>query len=382
MELEPRDAGTMEQVLSRSGAVQKGNWTKVLLSDAVADGAVCLDGSPGGFFIRRNDGVDPRRWIVFHQGGGWCGSDANCASRAATDLGSSVHWPSTYNDLYEGSRLFDTPPFDRYTVVYAMYCDGGSWAGNVSAPVRVANSTIYYRGRRILDALLENLLHVQGMNAANELLYAGCSAGALTTYLHADYVRSRMPVTARVLALADAMFSLKHDAFGGSAGSYVRAMQWGFTAWCAAPSVNQACLEAQDAGQGYLCLFGAVAARYVSTPLFVLNAKYDTWQEKAIIGVDCPMSQCNASVQRFWAAYGELMTANADVLPLQHGAFLHGCSAHCQSGISLWENATVANVSMRIAFLNWHAAIVSNSTAPAARHIDRCDVTPCAGNRC
>lgn len=27
-------------------------WTKVLLTDAVARGAVCLDGSPGGYYIK------------------------------------------------------------------------------------------------------------------------------------------------------------------------------------------------------------------------------------------------------------------------------------------------------------------------------------------
>ena len=40
-------------------------WQRVLLTDAAQKrGAVCLDGSPGGYFIRRGD---PSRWILFMQ---------------------------------------------------------------------------------------------------------------------------------------------------------------------------------------------------------------------------------------------------------------------------------------------------------------------------
>ena len=62
------------------------SWAKVLLTNAAARGAVCLDGTPGGYYIRRGD---PARWLIFHQGGGWCSSDDSCADRAQTDLGSS-----------------------------------------------------------------------------------------------------------------------------------------------------------------------------------------------------------------------------------------------------------------------------------------------------
>ena len=53
-------------------------------------GAVCLDGSPGGYQIRRG-APGNTRWVVFHQGGGWCNNDENCAERANTALGSSNH---------------------------------------------------------------------------------------------------------------------------------------------------------------------------------------------------------------------------------------------------------------------------------------------------
>ena len=159
-------------------------WELVLLADAAkTTGAVCLDGSPGGYQIRRGK-PGSKRWVVFHQGGGWCTSDEGCAARANTGLGSSTSWGAAYTDFYEGGRLFLTPPFLEATLVYALYCDGGSWAGDATEPVVVAaepdsrapSRTIYYRGRRLLDALYSHLLDA-GLAQASELLFAGCSAG-------------------------------------------------------------------------------------------------------------------------------------------------------------------------------------------------------------
>ena len=114
-------------------------WELVMLTEAAKTGAVCLDGSPGGYQIRPGAPGDTR-WVVFHQGGGWCTSDTSCAARANTGLGSSrvvspYSWGPTYTDTYEGSQLFRTPPFATATLVYALYCDGGSWAGNAKDPV-------------------------------------------------------------------------------------------------------------------------------------------------------------------------------------------------------------------------------------------------------
>ena len=88
--------------------------------------------------------------------------------------------------------------------------------------------------------MLDNLIEQEGMNEAQELLYSGCSAGGLTTFLHADYVRdviSQRAPTARVVALIDAMYS--RDIIVNSLGEEPRLnsmMEWGFTAWGSALS--------------------------------------------------------------------------------------------------------------------------------------------------
>ena len=142
--------------------------------------------------------------------------------------------------------MFATPPFDTATLVYALYCDGGSWSGNAAAPVTAkpnataAAQTIYYRGRPLLDALYDHLLSA-GLSSASELLFSGCSAGGLTVYMHADYVASRMPSSVKVAALADAMFSVYSTDVTGKL-SYPERMGWIFKAMNSSASVNQACL--------------------------------------------------------------------------------------------------------------------------------------------
>ena len=49
----------------------------------------------------------------------------------------------------EGIGLFNSAPFDTHTIVYAKYCDGGSWTGQLSNPPIVAGNPaikLFFRG--------------------------------------------------------------------------------------------------------------------------------------------------------------------------------------------------------------------------------------------
>ena len=262
--------------------------------------------------------------------------------RANTNLGSSASWTADYTDFYSGGALFLTPPFSEATLVYAMYCDGGSWAGNAKDPVVAApNSSapaqqIYYRGRPLLDALYDHLLSAGGLATASELLFAGCSAGALTVYMHADYISGRMPSSVKTVALADAMFSIDTPNFQG-VRAFPQKMSWVFAAMNCSASVNQACLAANS--NGTACMFGANVAPFITTPTFVLNSKYDTWQAGGIIGAGTcgkNITGCSTDLQKFWAGYGSRMVSMLQSLPPQHGGFLSNCQAHCQAGTCSW----------------------------------------------
>lgn len=91
-----------------------------------SSGGLCLDGTPGGFYLSRN--TSSTKWVLFFQGGGWCYDLDECASiidvqkecvmvyfllsgvdRSKTDLGSSSKWPQTRKDG-EAPGLFSSDP--------------------------------------------------------------------------------------------------------------------------------------------------------------------------------------------------------------------------------------------------------------------------------
>lgn len=57
----------------------------------------------------------------------------------------------------------------------------------------VGNQTIYFRGRRILETIFDELATTANLGAATEFILSGCSAGGLSTFLHADRVQSWLP---------------------------------------------------------------------------------------------------------------------------------------------------------------------------------------------
>eukprot|EP00665_Eupelagonemidae_sp_cell47_P009562 gene9562-3500_t len=59
---------------------------------------------------------------------------------------------------------------------------------------------------------------------------------------------------------------------------------------------------------------GANAARFVDTPTFILNSKYDYWQQIDVLNVSCVPPGCPPAVESFWVAYGAaLVRALEDV---------------------------------------------------------------------
>jgi hypothetical protein len=276
--------------------------------------------------------------------------------------------------------------------------DGGSFTGALSnPPVVYENTTLYFRGRGIFDGIFDDLFENRGLGQAKELLYAGCSAGGLTAYVHADSVTATMKARApeaKVVALADAMFSLNYDDYPQD-GHWPRFMQWVYSTMDPqGASVNDACVTDMankygkppgNRSEGWRCMFGAAVAPYVATPTFVLNSKYDTWQAAQIISAGkcgSDISSCSAPLLKFWVDYGNEMVRLLDALPARHGAYLHNCQSHCQTGRGQWNTDTVNGTHMFQAVATWYTAAVAGTQASIPRSVDRCDVVPCASDIC
>jgi hypothetical protein len=68
-------------------APASGVATAVLLTDAAARGAVCLDGTPQRYWIEQGSAANASKWAVHFMGGGWCESvaDVRACPCAAAD---------------------------------------------------------------------------------------------------------------------------------------------------------------------------------------------------------------------------------------------------------------------------------------------------------
>jgi len=367
-----------------------GTYQRVLLTDAANEGGVCIDGTPGAYYIRQPMNTSTSNdWIIFHEGGGWCGSDSNCYDRGMTDLGSSKNYPTTAHGI-EDIALYDLPPFDTYTIVYAKYCDGGSWTGENTSSFN--NTVIHYKGRVMLDGMFKLLL-ANGLQHADRLMYSGCSAGALTAYIHLDYVKSLMPTTSLVIGAADAMFSLQWKAYNNPGDNYyTHQFTWGYTAWNSSRSINQECLEKYGHEGAWVCFHGAIAVSFLQTPMLVVNSKYDTWQERGVLQLNntlCPGSvdvstgnitlclDASSPEQKYWVTYGDAMVAAAHALPQRHGVFLTNCPIHCQ-GDNLNDPSSKTGLDLGQALVQWAreafaavaAGTVTSFVAPRSIPVD------------
>ena len=113
-------------------ATQAATYNLVKLSDP---NALCLDGTPGSYYIWKGD---PNKVILYFEGGGWCGAGdlastiESCYQRSKGALGSSAFNPDT---LSIGAGLLsdqDDNSFKDWTKVYLKYCDGSGHQGSKS----------------------------------------------------------------------------------------------------------------------------------------------------------------------------------------------------------------------------------------------------------
>jgi hypothetical protein len=95
------------------------------------------------------------------------------------------------------------PATFNWNILLLPYADGNSFSGFLDAPLVVNGKPLHMRGHAIKTYVLEQVLpqstsilkSPNDWNAATDVLLTGCSAGGLSTYLHANYVQSQLPKT-------------------------------------------------------------------------------------------------------------------------------------------------------------------------------------------
>merc|ERR1719245_2722148 len=102
--------------------------------------------------------------MILLTGGGWCADDLECLELTKGPMGSSKFFlPGRGEEGILDPDCDRNPVFCNFNRVSVPYCDGTSFSGNLDEPLRWKSEggeehSIYFRGRRILDAVVDTLL--------------------------------------------------------------------------------------------------------------------------------------------------------------------------------------------------------------------------------
>ncbi|KAJ0978756.1 hypothetical protein J5N97_014230 [Dioscorea zingiberensis] len=155
----------------------------------------------------------------------------------------------------------------------AYHFDPGHGSGANSWLVNLEDSGLYFRGQRIYEAAMEELMS-KGMRNADQAFLSGCSAGGLAVVQHCDEFHGLFPANIKVKCIADAGLFL--DAVDVAGGRTLRGFYGGVVnLQGAAANLPKNCTSQMD---GALCFFPENILNNIQTPLLFVNTAYDVWQ--------------------------------------------------------------------------------------------------------
>jgi len=159
---------------------------------------------------------------------------------------------------------------------------------------RFNDSTLYWRGSLILDAVIDSLMDnpIAQLNKAAEVVVGGGSAGGLATIIHCDRWAARIASAnsgTKYACLADSGFFLDHEGppkpprfplYG-----YHTGMRWAYQQQNSSVGVQKDCHAAHaKTGDAWMCNFAQHTASFNKAPLFARQSTYDSWQQSNVLG--------------------------------------------------------------------------------------------------
>lgn len=357
---------------------------QVLFSDEIVSdyGARCLDGSPAAYYLREVPGS--KDWVFFLQGGGLCIEAFDCHSRSKSHLGSSKNWSATHDD--HENVLNSNPlenPFAGFNAVYVPYCSGDTYLG-IKREKNLYLGGLYTNGHLILEAILDHLHNTTSMaESVGQVLLAGGSAGGIGVIHNADWLTHTIT---EKFGFGDAIVKASPQAglFFPSrpeAGVCLYQEFWLLGSHCPRVDileswyvnheehafVDQSC--AKELGDSNRCWDAGILARYVTTPLFLAQNRYDSNQmqgEFLCLGCSSNASEVTVKGRDYMTYFGNHTEATLRDLAdnFGHSVFMPNCYKHtsnlCIAG-GLAINGESYNSSLRDWFFNGkHYALYDN----------------------
>ncbi|XP_065054310.1 uncharacterized protein LOC135683083 [Rhopilema esculentum] len=248
-------------------------------------GAVCLDGTPPAYYLRPGKGLGANRWILHFNGGAWCFDEKACLERSHGSLGSTKHLPAS-PPVIQGINSPNeqiNPDFYDWNLVWVVYCDGASFTGDREEPVVVGGENIFFRGKRVLDAVFDDLMK-RGIQNAEGIILTGSSAGSMTAMFAIDRLAERLP-NVPMHVLSDAGYFIETQMMGGkSVGAMFKKI---YDMQNSSGGLNKDCIQGFGIQKGWHCFLPQHTFRFIKHPVYILNAAYDVWALLYFVGIDC-----------------------------------------------------------------------------------------------
>ncbi|PUZ53559.1 hypothetical protein GQ55_5G061100 [Panicum hallii var. hallii] len=318
-----------------------------LVAGAREKGAVCLDGSPPGYHLRRGFSSGSHNWLIYLEGGAWCNTAKSCFARTVSSFGSSKFMRAVKFSGILGNDHLENPDFYDWNIVVVRYCDGASFAGDAEGE-DPDGTKLFFRGLRIWEAVVDELMG-KGMDTAKQTLLTGCSAGSLAALLHCDNFRRRFPQEVSVKCLSDAGFFIDVKDLSGE-----RSIWSLFNEVVHLHNVREVlpkdCLQNKDPTE---CFFASELIKSISTPTFILNSAYDSWQIQNVLAPDgsypgqawssCKTDIRNCSSTQIDVLHGfrKKLVSKLKVAEDKRnwGLFIDSCFTHCQTPFNIsWHS--------------------------------------------
>ncbi len=151
-------------------------------------GAVCRDGSPAGYYMRRNPFDD--RLVIYLEGGGACFNNLTCGQNPAS---------ATQSPGKEG--IFadrDDNPVRGWNMVYVPYCTGDIFGGSRrNVTVSGVSGSQQFMGYKNMQLFVEKIR--EALPDTSQVLLTGVSAGGFGAIFNYSWIQEAYGPTPVVL---------------------------------------------------------------------------------------------------------------------------------------------------------------------------------------
>jgi hypothetical protein len=320
----------------------------------------CLDATPSGFYLLKQNST---KWVIAFDGGGECNSQASCASKLSSPLGSSKYFSPSADFDSAGAWFLDTdaarnPGFHDWNKVRVPYCTQDLHMGTVTV-ASAATFDLVFSGQHVFEAALD-ALDAAGMAGATDILLTGESAGGIAVWPKLDATAARYPKARVTGAPVAGFYSYAFPYVGPNAtpadGGLPSFTPAGLGELYALykPSLDASCVAAFPADPSP-CLLSNNSLPFIATPVFVTESLSDSVQLTAHDNINAADRTLAPELAYIAAWSANMSAALAPLLAAANprsGAFAAACWLH--TGFTA-KQPTIGGVGFLEAAAAWYA---------------------------